>query len=442
MPLTELLQALENGLPAPSYSVDGAARRIASTDYYWMSPILSARIDPKVALADVVLKPTSLEELRQMVSLCCRCEVPLTPRGKGTGNYGQAVPLAAGAVLDTSALNRVHEVGDGWIDAECGATFVDLEAAANAAGQEMSLYPSTDKSCLGGFLGGGAGGAGSVKNGFKWNNFVQALTIVPCTEIAEPFQVAGEALNYHLHAFGTTGIFVRAKVRLEPKQDWTAVFISFPGTEWRATASCALEICRMPVAPRLCSLDQATTLELFPEHRWMPKGRTNLRVASDTRMLDTVSEIVQRHGGRVEGIDADEIPTLHNHSYNHVTLHAKKARPDFCHLQVTGDALFERADEVAEVLPETTLHSEARKVGQILSLGGVLLSRFVDEPTLRAGMASLGEIGVNVIDVHTYEVGAAHLPHVEDVVRIKQCTDPKGLLNPGKVPAHLLTSTA
>ena len=47
--------------------------------------------------------------------------VPITPRGKGTANYGQTLPMAGGLVLDTSRARKILEVGDGWLRAEAGA---------------------------------------------------------------------------------------------------------------------------------------------------------------------------------------------------------------------------------------------------------------------------------------------------------------------------------
>ncbi len=41
--------------------------------------------------------------------------IPVTPRGTGTGNYGQAMPLSGGIVLDLSGFNRVSAIGAGRV---------------------------------------------------------------------------------------------------------------------------------------------------------------------------------------------------------------------------------------------------------------------------------------------------------------------------------------
>ena len=104
--------------------------------------------------------------------------VPITPRGKGTGNYGQAIPFDGGLVLDTSRAREILEVGDGFITAEAGATMVAIETTANKAGQQVLMYPSTANSTIGGFVSGGSGGTGSIKHGMLHTGFVLALDVV------------------------------------------------------------------------------------------------------------------------------------------------------------------------------------------------------------------------------------------------------------------------
>lgn len=59
---------------------------------------------------------------------CARWRVPLTVRG-GTGNYGQAVPLEGGVVLDMTALDRIIVLEDGLLTVEPGRKMGDIDAA-------------------------------------------------------------------------------------------------------------------------------------------------------------------------------------------------------------------------------------------------------------------------------------------------------------------------
>ena len=71
------------------------------------SPLLTPRLQP--CCADLVVRASSTAEVVQVASACARHGVSLTPRGAGTGNYGQAVPLEGGVVLDTSAMQQVRQ---------------------------------------------------------------------------------------------------------------------------------------------------------------------------------------------------------------------------------------------------------------------------------------------------------------------------------------------
>ena len=85
--------------------------------------------------------------------------VPVTPRGAGTGNYGQAMPLRGGVVLDLSEMNAVKAIGHGRVRAPRPAPcWPTIDAATRAtARQELRLHPSTYKTAtIGGFIAGGS----------------------------------------------------------------------------------------------------------------------------------------------------------------------------------------------------------------------------------------------------------------------------------------------
>ena len=82
--------------------------------------------------AELVATPADAPTIAATVAAAVRHRVPITPRGKGTGNYGQAIPMGGGLVLDTPRARTIHDVADGELTADAGATFVELERAADA----------------------------------------------------------------------------------------------------------------------------------------------------------------------------------------------------------------------------------------------------------------------------------------------------------------------
>ncbi|MGD9755875.1 MAG: FAD-binding oxidoreductase, partial [Acidimicrobiia bacterium] len=221
-----LLEELRRVLDPGAVRVDETSRRAASTDHAWLSPILERTLPTTVV--DVVVAPADTEQLVRAVGAACRRRVPLQPRGRGTGNYGQSVPFAGGMSLGSDRYATIRDLGRGWIEADAGATFTQLEQAARATGQELAMFPTTVRSTLAGFLAGGAGGIGSVAHGLLWEGgFVQELEVVPCWEDPEPFVVSGPEASPFVHAYGTTGVISAARVALVPAQRWTALFASF-----------------------------------------------------------------------------------------------------------------------------------------------------------------------------------------------------------------------
>src|SRR3984885_5585500 len=136
-----------------------------SRDFYWYSPVLRRQLDGKIA--DVVVHPLTVREIQDVLAYCYGNEIPVTARGAGTGNYGQAVPLHGGVLLDLSRMDQIESIGaDGDAVCQPGARLGVLEPEARKVGWELRCYPSTVvKASVGGFLGGGSGGIGSVAHG-------------------------------------------------------------------------------------------------------------------------------------------------------------------------------------------------------------------------------------------------------------------------------------
>jgi FAD/FMN-containing dehydrogenase len=411
-----------------------AARRAASTDFAHLSPLLPAVLPDRPA--DIVVHPSDTAGVITAVRLAQTAGVPVTPPGRGTGNYGQAVPLAGGLVIDLSQCDRVLEVGNGWIRAEAGSTFVALEAAARQRGQELAMLPTTVGSTIGGFLAGGAGGLGSIEHGWLWDGFALSLDIVGCPPADGPVTVHGGRCRPYLHAYGVTGIITGVLVRLVPARDWVGVLASFPAGPGAVAAAQALLHLAPP--PRLVSLDEPDIVATYPADVAMPPGRHSLRAVVDAAAVGLVGEIVAGAGGRVEMVRADGAGYLATFAFNHVTLRARRARPDLVHLQVSGEALVADGDAVRAALPGAMLHLDGLRLfldradpARGRHFGGLLLSRFHDAATLYRGVDRLSDLGVHVVDPHSWLLGG---PALADIRACAAANDPAGLLNPGRLP--------
>lgn len=425
--IAALHAALVEILGERGVSADLRTRERASVDEATLSPIISEQLP--LGLADLVAYPTDADQVAAVVAAAYRHRVPLTPRGKGTGNYGQGIPLAGGLVLDTTRARAVTDVSPGLITSEAGATMVALEQAANAAGQQLWMYPSTAQSTIGGFLSGGSGGTGSIVHGSNWSGFVQALDVAVPAQEPTLIHVEDEDAQTFVHTYGTAGVIARATVRLEPAQDWRTLYATFPDVRGALAALRALS--SLEPAPRLVSADPPQIAAHLPRDQAIDPDRASLRAILDVSTVADASQAIEGAGGAVSDVreGAQHAVKVSMLSYNHPIWWLKKNSPDevWFHVEVGGDALIDRLDQVLAVYPGGLLHAEAAHLFPI----GMLTAPYISAEEVYRGYPALNELGVHVHSPHQWYVDH----DIDRVVELKRRTDPEGILNPGKLGA-------
>lgn len=422
--ITELAAELRELLGEKNVSTEQRVRERASVDGSTMSPIIAAQLP--LGLADVVAFPTSAEQIGQVVAAAVRHGVPITPRGKGTGNYGQGIPMAGGLVLDLTRARAIVEVGDGSITAEAGAQMVVLEQAAWKAGQALWMYPSTAQSSIGGFLSGGSGGTGTIEHGSNDMGYVLALDVVHADGSPDLVHVEGDEAQRYVHNYGTAGIIARATVRLEPLRDWVGLYASFP------TLPDALPVIRsvgrLQPPPRLVSADNPAISATLPPDDAIPAGRASLRAILSTDQVAEATALIEAAGGRVEALRDGQQTSMRISmlSYNHPIEWFQKSTPiPTFHVEVSGEALIDRIAEVEAVYPRGLLHIEAGHTVPI----GMLAAEYISPEQVLEGIPRLNALGVGVHNPHQWNVDFA----IERTIETAQRTDPNRLLNPGKL---------
>src|SRR5260221_5996643 len=142
--------------------------RRRSRDFFWYSPILNEQLDGKSA--DLIVAPRDENDVINTAAACARHRVPLTVRAGGTGNYGQAVPLNGGVLLDVTALAEIEWIKPGILRVEAGAKLNAIDAELQGHGSELRMHPSTKRTAtIGGVVACGSGGIGSATpDGISW----------------------------------------------------------------------------------------------------------------------------------------------------------------------------------------------------------------------------------------------------------------------------------
>src|SRR5262245_3602005 len=223
-----LVEQFRHEIGPVSSTVDAREIRQKSHDFHWYSPVLTPQLQN--CMADVVVQPQSEEEIAAVVTAAARRRMPVTLRGGGTGNYGQSVPVKGGVLVDMTRFNSVIAVQPSGIRVQGGTVIGKALEAALASGQQLMMYPSTMRSAtIGGYLGGGFAGIGSVRHGIlRDSGMIESLRIMTIEETPRILTLSGDDVGFVFHSWGTTGIMLEAQLKLVPAEKWIDCIATFP----------------------------------------------------------------------------------------------------------------------------------------------------------------------------------------------------------------------
>ncbi|MCA0026887.1 MULTISPECIES: FAD-binding oxidoreductase [unclassified Mesorhizobium] len=419
-----------------------------SRDFYWYSPVLKQQLDH--VTGDLVVTPKNEAELIRVLAACHRHGVPVTPRGSGTGNYGQAMPLSGGVVLNLAEMNEIKSIAPGRVVTGPGAVLADIDKATRAhSGQELRLSPSTyNTASIGGFIAGGSGGVGSINFG-GLRDFGNVLRLRVVTMEAEPraLELTGEDLHKVTHAYGTNGIITEVEMPLTAAYEWIDIIVGFDAFMNAARYGNALA-CQDGILTKLITPIAAPVPQLyFKRHQKFLKDGQSICVVMVARHgLDAFLAFTRRAGGEVVFNAATAtpeekkgLPPAYELAWNHTTLRALRIDPDITYLQSLYPfpnqlALVEKMDEMFP--GEVFSHLEFVRLDGNITCFGLPLVKFTTEARLDEIIRLHEENGCPIFNPHRYTLEEGGMKQTDAVqLAFKRETDPQGLLNPGKMIA-------
>ena len=411
-------------------STDPALIVKVSSDWSRMSPVLQEKVPSGRYLADAVVRPELPEHVPAVLRAAFDHDVPVTPRGAGTGNYGQATPFDGGILLDLRGLDAITVNSErGTITAGAGARITAIDRVARAAGRDIWMYPSTKSSTIGGFVGGGSAGTGTIEKGTSTDGYVVAATIAPMDGSATMRTVRGRELDAYIHTYGVTGIIVDVEIRTDPAREWAAVYGSFDSYE--ALVAVHRSLLDLPQLPRLASADEPSLVPTLPAPVALDPQRHSLRVIAEASTVEEVGSRIRGAGELVATLhEYTETDRLSGMSYNHPVWFFQRAHPDrtWFHMETNGVPLWDAPDAVRGVYEgHVHIHLELFRRGP----GAMIVADYHGEEAMLAGIPRLEAIGIGVHSPHQWYVDR----QVELAIETARGTDPKGLLNPGKLTA-------
>ena len=195
---------------------------------------------------DAVALPRTAADVAAVVGWCYDHDVPIVPRGGGSGLAGGAVPLDGGLVLSLEGLAAVRSFDPLlWrIGIDAGMTTAEVRRRARENGVYYPPDPgAAEQSQIGGNIATNAGGPHSFKYGVT-GAWVTGLEVVlaPGELVTLGGTVRKDAAGYDLKRLlvgseGTLGVITAASLRLIPAPEAALpVVASYPDTQTGAAA--------------------------------------------------------------------------------------------------------------------------------------------------------------------------------------------------------------
>ncbi len=221
-----------------------------------------------------VVLPTSHRQVVEVVQLCNRFSIPLTPRGRATGTPGGAVPLHHGVVLSCERMNRILRFAprDRYMVVEPGVLNSAVQERAAQEGFFWAPDPTSAAFCtVGGNLAYNSAGPRAVKYGTPRENVLGLRAVSGAgEEMRTGVRTSKGVVGYDLTRLligseGTLAIITEATLKLLPlpqaRRTLRAIY-----RDIHSAAEAVSSIMAQPVTPAALEFIDAAALGMIRNH--------------------------------------------------------------------------------------------------------------------------------------------------------------------------------
>ncbi len=159
-----------------------------------------------------VVAPRDEEDAAALVKYCHENQVPLVPRGAGTGLAGEA--LGTGLIVDLSrSFREICEVGSDWARVQPGVTLRSLNDRLAQVGRRFAPDPASEGVCtIGGMLATNASGSRVLKHGYTRSHVRQIRVVLDNGDVAAAgrhrWPVPIDAANHFTDTLSVLGVLL------------------------------------------------------------------------------------------------------------------------------------------------------------------------------------------------------------------------------------------
>ncbi|MBT4837448.1 MAG: FAD-binding protein [Methylococcales bacterium] len=212
-------------------------------------------------LPDAIVLCHHSDEAKAIVQYCFKHQIPIVPRGRGTGTTGAAVPIKKGIVLSLEQMNKkiIINSADRYAIVDPGVTNQELQIEAQKHGFFWPPDPTSSAYCtVGGNLAYNSAGPRAVKYGTPRENTLGVRAIIGTgEEIQTGVYTTKGVVGYDLTRLligseGTLGIITEATLKLTPLAEAKCT-IQALYTDIDGAAKAISSIMAQPIIP--CALE-------------------------------------------------------------------------------------------------------------------------------------------------------------------------------------------
>ena len=419
----------------------------------------------------VVVKPSTVDEISQVLRYCHEHTIPVTPGGARTGLSGGALPVHGGVLLSPELLNRILGIDEKnhQVTVEPGVITQVLQEAVKDKGLFYPPDPASKGSCfIGGNIAENSGGPKAVKYGVTRDYVLNLEVVLPGGEVIwTGANVLKNATGYDLtHLMvgseGTLGVVTKIVLKLIPHPTHDLLML-VPFREARAACEAVAAIFRAGITPSGLEFMERdalvatrdftgdTTLEIADDHA------AHLLIEVDGHDPDLLMQDCERIVEVLEPFPTDEILFAESAKQKEGLWSLRRKVSE----AVKARSVYKEEDTVVPRYQLPELLDHVKRIGREYGFESICYGHAGDgnlhvnilrgdlsdhqwreeiPQAIRELFTEVRELGGTISGEHG--IGVVQQPYMDimfpqvtlDLMRsIKAVFDPRGILNPGKI---------
>jgi len=273
-------------------------------------------------MPEIVVLPANVEQVSAVIKAAKRANVPIVPRGSGTGLAGGAVPAEGGIVLSLARLDRILKIDlqNRIAIVEPGVINQDVTKAVAEDGFFYAPDPSSQAACsIGGNVANNSGGPHTLAYGVTTNHVLGLEVVLDDGQIIWLGGEVPDTPGYDLCGIfvgseGTLGIVTKIAVRLMKTRESVRTLLAVFDQMDHATQT-VVDITGAGIIPAALEMMDRTTIEAV--ERGAPVGLPRDAEAvlivevegvreQTEKAVEVARGICQRNGAREARVARDE----------------------------------------------------------------------------------------------------------------------------------------